>query len=241
MQLRIALLEDDVSQAELVSAWLKDKGYFCHHFETGISLLRRVANDSFDLYLVDWELPDTNGIDIVKQLRAEYNIQSPILFTTSRDSENDIVMGLEAGADDYLIKPLRQNELYARINATLRRVETNTANESRLSFPPYVFDKKNETIYLHDTAIKLTSREFQVALFLFENIGCVLSRGHILERIWGLRSDLNTRTVDTHISIVRTKLQLRPANGWKLTSIYRHGYRLENVSDDSENDAKNSA
>ena len=233
MQLRIALLEDDISQAELVCSWIKEKGHFCHHFDTGVGLLRRVANDSFDLYLIDWELPDTNGVEIVKQLRNEYNIQSPILFTTNRDSENDIVMGLETGADDYLIKPLRQHELYARINAALRRVETNFDNKSQLNFPPYIFDKKNETVELHDNVIKLTSREFQVALFLFENIGCILSRGHILERIWGLRSDLNTRTVDTHISIVRTKMQLRPANGWKLTSIYRHGYRLENVSDDS--------
>jgi len=230
MQLRIALLEDEISQSELVCSWLSEKGYFCHHFDTGIGLLRRVANDSFDLYLIDWELPDINGLEIVKKLRNEYNILSPILFTTNRDSENDIVIGLEAGADDYLIKPLKKFELYARINAALRRVETYSDEESSLSFPPYLFDKKNETITFNDNAIKLTSREFQVALFLFENSGRVLSRGHILERIWGLRSDLNTRTVDTHISIVRTKLQLRPTNGWKLTSIYRHGYRLENVS-----------
>ena len=227
MKLRIALVEDDISQAELLCSWLKAQNFFCHHFDTGTSFLRRIANDSFDLHLVDWELPDISGIEIVKKLRSQYDIQSPIFFTTNRDSEQDIVTGLEAGADDYLIKPVRQAELFARINAVMRRRVPHDGVERQLSYPPYQFDPQNEQVHYLGNSVTLTNREFQVALFLFENAGSIMSRGHILERIWGMRSDLNTRTVDTHISLIRTKLQLRPSNGWKLTSIYRHGYRLE--------------
>ena len=227
MPLRVAVLEDDVAQAELLCEWLTKQDYFCHHFSNGRDFLRKTTNESYDLYLVDWELPDIDGIEVVGTLLSNSAIQAPIFFTTARNSESDIVRGLECGADDYLIKPLRKMELYARIHAAFRSIRLRTKEGVSLEFPPYVFNKKNESVSLHGENVILTSLEFKVALFLFENLGRVLSRGHILERIWGVRSDINTRTVDTHVCVVRSKLQLRPTNGWRLTSIYRHGYRLE--------------
>ena len=232
MQIRVALLEDDGTQAELLQHWMKEWGYFCHHFAQSGDLLKNIVSESYDLYLVDWELPDINGNEVVQSLRNEYAIQSPIIFTTSRDSETDIVEGLEVGADDYLIKPLRQHELKARINAVTRRLNKVQNEKTVLQFPPYEFNKDNESVSLDGEAVSLTSKEFQVALFLFANAGTVLSRGHILERIWGKRSDLNTRTVDTHVSTIRQKLKIRPNIGWKLSSIYRHGYRLEKIEQD---------
>lgn len=230
MQIRVALLEDEPSQAEVVKIWLAEYDYFCHHFSRSEALLKNIVNESYDIFLIDWELPDLNGNEVVKRLRNEYHITSPIIFTTSRDSEKDIVEGLEAGADDYLTKPLRKFELNARINALLRRVEKNNAPQTAFSYPPYEFNRENESVLLNGEPIALTSKEFQVAAFLFNNAGKILSRGHILERVWGQRSDLNTRTVDTHVSTVRQKLNIRPNTGWKLSSIYRHGYRLEKVT-----------
>ncbi|MDX1810573.1 MAG: response regulator transcription factor [Gammaproteobacteria bacterium] len=229
MQLRIALLEDDLTQAELVGSWLKAEGFFCHHFDNAADMMRTATSESFDVFLVDWELPDGSGLDVVKFLRSELNLATPILFTTARDSEADIVQGLDAGADDYLIKPLNRFELLARMRAVLRRTGNQPANSQSIEFEPYVFNTADESIQLHGEPIPLTSKEFQVALFLFSNYGKILSRGHILERIWGVRSDLNTRTVDTHVSTLRQKLNIRPNNGWKLSSIYRHGYRLEKL------------
>jgi len=236
MQIRIALLEDNIEQAELLQHFLKEWGYFCHHFSMAGDLLKNIVSESYDLYLVDWELPDINGNEVVRRLRNDYTIQAPIIFTTSRDSEADIVEGLEVGADDYLIKPLRQHELKARIKAVTRRLNKSHEEDSMLQFPPFEFNKENETVILDGQTINLTSKEFQVALFLFLNAGTVLSRGHILERIWGKRSDLNTRTVDTHVSTIRQKLKIRPNLGWKLSSIYRHGYRLEKTEQDEQSE-----
>lgn len=230
MQMRVALLEDNLEQAELVRHWLKDWGFFCHHFEMAGDLLKNIVNESYDLFLIDWELPDINGIEVVRQLRNDFKIQQPIIFVTSRDSETDIVEGLESGADDYLIKPLRPLELKARIKALSRRLNQQSDASEMLEFSPYKFKKDSETVLLDDQPLNLTSKEFQVALFLFSNAGSILSRGHILERVWGKRSDLNTRTVDTHVSTIRQKLKIRPNTGWKLSSIYRHGYRLEKIT-----------
>ena len=231
MHLRVALLEDDPDQAKLVKSWLEEYGYFCHHFPDANRLLKRLASESYDLFIIDWELPDINGDVVVRRLRNDYEFDSPVLFTTNRDSEKDIVAGLEAGADDYLIKPLRKQELKARIQAVLRRLDKNKTKDAVLSFPPYEFNKETHVVLLRGEPIQLTAKEFQVALFLFNHAGSVLSRGHILERIWGQRSDLNTRTVDTHVSTIRQKLQIRPAQGWKLSSVYRHGYRLEPINE----------
>lgn len=235
MQFRIALLEDEKDQAELVKSWLQEYGYFCHHFDRSAKLLKTVVGDSFDLFILDWELPDINGDIVVERLRNEYDLTAPILFTTNRESEADIVRGLESGADDYLIKPLRKHEFKARLNALLRRVASREEKSATQDFAPYVFNKESDTVTFKGQTVQLTSKEFQLALFIFSNAGKVLSRGHILERIWGQRSDLNTRTVDTHISTVRQKLKIRPDMGWKLSSIYRHGYRLEKLSSEDSN------
>ena len=225
--MRIALLEDDESSAEIIQLWLEEKKYVCHIFHDGPELLHAVSCESYDLYIVDWELPTTTGIDVTKTIRQKYGFSTPILFVTGRDSEEDIVTALESGADDYLAKPVRKAELYARINALIRRFTQHLSNQSFEKYDPYVLDAKTYTVSFNHQTITLTSKEFELAEFLFRNQGRILSRGHILEAVWGQRSDLNTRTVDTHVSLLRKKLAINPENGWKLNTIYRHGYRLE--------------
>lgn len=226
--MRIALLEDDPDQVTLLQKWLHQAGHSCHVFGTGELLLRDLGRDTFDLLMIDWELPGLSGIEVVTRVRERLDWHIPILFVTARDREEDIVQALEAGADDYMIKPVRQMEILARLRALQRR----SGGQEAVEFAPYRFDRANRTVIKDGQPVQLTSKEYELAEFLFRNTGRLLSRGHILESVWGQRADLNTRTVDTHVSLIRQKLDIGAHNGWQLSTIYRHGYRLESATDE---------
>ncbi len=227
--LRIGLLEDDPDQAEVTSLWLEDQGHHCIRFSGGRDLIRALRSESFDLLLLDWLVPDMSGLEVLHWVRNRYEWKIPIIFVSRLGSEEDVVQALEAGADDYMEKPLRRMELLARINALVRRMQVGKDASGALRFDPYLIDVNTRAIRLRDEWISLTQKEYELAVFLFRNAGRALSRGHILDSVWGTRPDLNTRTVDTHVSRLRKKLHLTPDNGWVLSSIYQHGYRLEPV------------
>ncbi len=228
--MRIAVLEDDPDQSELVRAWLTAAGHTVSCSGDAATFLRSVRRDSYDMYVLDWVLPDLSGIEVLKKLRKEIGDFTPTVIATTKDEERSIVTGLEAGADDYLVKPIRRAELVARIAAIVRRAAGGKDDDDRVDASPYELDPATSTARLNGSDIKLTNREFELAVFLFRNAGKMLSRSHILEAIWGIEnSAVSTRTVDTHISRLRRKLKLGPENGWKLTSVYQHGYRIEQV------------
>ena len=228
--MRIVILEDDRDQADLLKAWLEEKNHQCTVFNSGTDFIKAYTRDSYDLALLDWMVPDTSGLDVLKHLRSHLDQLVPVVFITQRDGEGDIVEALEAGADDYITKPVRQLETMARINAIARRVgfgDENTAQN--YDFKPYQIDTRSREVSYQGSPIEMTQKEYELTLFLFKNLGRVISRGHLLEMVWGTSSQLNTRTVDTHVSRLRSKLRLDEEDQWKLTSVYRHGYRLENV------------
>jgi len=227
--MRVAIVEDDLSQSDLVRVWLAGAGHSCHVFARGREFMRVMARDSFDVLLLDWELPDVNGDAILAWVRANIRDSIPVLFTTARDAEADIVKALRAGADDYLVKPLRKQELLARVEALGRRSRPQPRVSSALRVAEFEIDLDRRLVTRHGAAVDLTQKDFDLAVFMFRNVGNLVSRGHILESVWGRSSDLNTRTVDTHVSRLRSKLGLVPENGWKLTAVYQHGYRLEQV------------
>ena len=224
---RIALLEDDPEQGAIVSRWLEAAGHDVHLFVRGQDLLRRATRESFDLFLLDWLLPDLNGDEVLRRLRQERDLGVPVIFVTSRDAEEDVVAALNAGADDFMVKPVRRLELLSRVDAVLRRSGARQAAASVLELPPYHFDLGSRVARVAGEVVSLTDKEFELALFLFRHLGQLVSRGHLLDSIWGKNADIATRTLDTHISRVRTKLVLRPENGLRLSSIYNYGYRLE--------------
>ena len=226
--LRIALLEDDEAQAELMQNWLKDAQHDCHHFATGQKFLQALQRESFDLAILDWGLPDIPGDQVLSSLRDKHGGQIPVLFITSRGQEEDIVHALQHGADDYMSKPVKRAETLARIAALGRRSQPFN-DEQPLEFEPFIVDPSTNTLSKDGTAIELTQKEFELAYFLFRNVGRLVSRGHILESVWGTKPDLNTRTVDTHVSRLRSKLGLTPQTGWRLGAVYQHGYRLERI------------
>ena len=229
--MRIALLEDDPDQSELVTRWLESAGHTVSRNATGSEFLRGARRDSYDAYILDWIVPDLSGIEVLKKLRTEMNDDTPAIVTTVKDEERSIVRALREGADDYLVKPVRRAELVARIDAVCRRATGTSAAEAP-DTTPYEMDSARNVAILRGEEISLTNREFELALFLFRNAGKVLSRNHILEAIWGIESDnLSTRTVDTHVSRLRKKMQLGDDNGWRLSSVYQHGYRFESTGD----------
>jgi DNA-binding response OmpR family regulator len=142
---------------------------------------------------------------------------------------------LRAGADDYLVKPLRKDELLARVEALGRRAKPQPRLADVLKVGDFEIDLGRRRVQRAGRAIELTQKDFDLAVFLFRNVGHLVSRGHILESVWGRSADLNTRTVDTHVSRLRSKLGLVPEQGWRLTAVYQHGYRLETVTGDAAN------
>ena len=230
--MRIAILEDDKDQADLLEAWLNEAGHQCTVFNDGTMFIRNYSRDSYDLLMLDWMVPSTSGLDVLKHLRQHLDQLVPVVFITQKDSEEDIVMALSHGADDYMTKPVRQHETLARVNAIARRVGFGEGNIAEsYDFKPYHIDTKLRRVSYNEEQVEMTQKEYELTVFLFKNLGRVISRGHLLEMVWGTSAQINTRTVDTHISRLRSKLNFDQEENWQLTSVYRHGYRLEQINE----------
>ncbi|WP_420994803.1 response regulator transcription factor [Cupriavidus sp. 30B13] len=230
--MRIASVEDDKSQSELIQQILVSAGHECECFHSGGSFLRALRDKAFDLLVVDWQLPDTSGFEVVTWVRQNSGRNPPILFLTSRSQEEDIVAGLGAGADDYMVKPVRRAELVARVGALLRRTYPQAQQGSEVILTGnYRVDPGARTVEVGGVRADVSPREFDLALFLFRNLGRLLSREVVEQAVWGRAIGAGSRTLDTHISRLRIKLALRPENGVRLTSVYSHGYRFEATAD----------
>ena len=221
----VGILEDEQPQAELLMGWLEDAGYRVFHSNLGASFLDTLKRESADILILDWQLPDCEGIDILNGLRQSQHFSGPIMFATAKDSEEDIVRGLDAGADDYLVKPLRRSELLARVAALWRRGGGETP--SILELGSVQLDLDNHRVRVDGKEISLTPTEFNLAACLFSNVDKLLSREFLLREVWGIGAEIDTRTVDMHMSRMRKLLKIGPNMGYCIKTIYRHGYRLE--------------
>lgn len=227
--MRIAVLEDNEIEQELTRSVIQSLGYLCYTFSRGESLLRALRRDNFDLLILDWNVPGVSAIEVLKWARTNIADPVPVLFISSHIREQDIVQALMEGADDYLAKPVRISELRARITALLRRAYPQKQQRT-VVIGDFVFDRVAGTLHVKGKLIELKHKERELAYFLFINLGRLLSRKYLLESVWGLTADCNSRTLNTHISNIRAMLNLKPENGFQLTSLYGVGYRLEKVS-----------
>jgi DNA-binding response OmpR family regulator len=225
--MRCAVLDDDRAQTELVTKLLADAGHHCEVFHQGRTLINRLRQDTFDLLVIDWNMPGMSGIEVLENVRQGQHASLPVLLITSRSDDADVVTGLAAGADDYIVKPLHPQIFLARVDAALRRAQLNRPARTNATFGAYQFDVPRETVTVDGVAVKLTSKEITLALMLFENLSRPLSRSYLLESIWGQSPEAETRTLDAHVSRIRSKLNLRAENGYRVTPVYSYGYRLE--------------
>lgn len=238
--MRVAVLEDDPPSRAHLEGIVAAAGHSCHSFATSRALKTSLRQDSYDLLLLDWNVPDFSGVELLGWARANLDPCPPVIMVTSRTDDADIVEALEAGADDYIVKPFEPRVLGARMAALLRRTY------AAVGVPPSgtedhcgaTFDHATSTVRLRGKEVVLTAKEFRLALTLFRNCHRAMSRTHLLEAVWGRNPDLPTRTLDVHVSRIRGRLGLRPDQGYRLTPVHSFGYRLEVLDTASGEDAE---
>lgn len=227
---RIGVLEDDETQAALLHAELDQAGHEFVLFRTAFEFRRGLARSGLDLVILDWMLPDESGVEVLQWLRASAYASLPVLVLTMRDQQSDVLTAFSAGADDYLVKPAIAPILMARIAAQLRRSGI-ADGQAVLRLPPYALDPKRRIVTIGDDALALTEREFDLACCLFRRANLMVGRDLILREVWQIHGGVDTRSLDTYISRLRKRLCLDGTHGWRLRTIYQHGYRLEAESE----------
>ncbi len=228
----IASVEDDPIQASLIKQTLTQAGHEVHHFSSGRECLAALSKSNrYDLFILDWELPDVTGVEILVWVRNNLGSQIPVIFLTNRTEDSDLLQAFQLGADDYIHKPFSPAILAARVNANLRRNTPTTKVPSEVIVGPYRFDNNARKVYLHGEQIVLAPKEFELASLFFRNIGRLFSRDALSTTIWNREIPATSRTLDTHLSNVRQKLKIHPENGVQIVASYALGYRLELVQD----------
>lgn len=231
--MHIASVEDDAAQGELIHSIVMKAGYRCTVYTKGRDLLAALAKShGYGLLLIDWELPDISGFDVLRWVRSNLGHSIPVIFVTNRGEETDLVAALQAGADDYIVKPLRGAVLLARIQALARRTASLPVQETPFQCAAYQVDPANGRISLNGEPIELAPKEFELALLFLRNPGHLFSRDVLSSSVWNRDIPATSRTIDTHLSNIRRKLQLKPEHGVRLTASYALGYRLELLGDD---------
>jgi DNA-binding response OmpR family regulator len=227
--MRIAILDDEPDMLEFVFQTLVDAGHQCYKFPTVRAFSARLRIDTFDLVMLDWNMPEKSGLEVIAWLKANIEPPPPIVLLTNRRTDEDIVVGLDAGADDYVVKPVNPNILQARVNALMRRMVPREAPGGTETYGLFTLQPARQSVTVEGKEIVLTAKEFDLAATMFRNLHRPLSRSYLLETVWGRNPDLPTRTLDAHISKIRSKIGLRPERGFRLIPVYSYGYRLEPV------------
>ena len=220
----IYIVEDDVNIREIERYALKNSGYEVEEFESGESLFKRLERAVPSLLLLDIMLPDEDGLEILKKIRSIPDTRKvPIMMITAKTAELDKVKGLDLGADDYITKPFGIMELISRVKALLRR-SMNMEDEKFLSAGDIFLDGEKHMVYVKDEPIDLTFKEYELLKLLIQNQGIVMSRDVIMERIWGIDFEGESRTLDVHIKTLRQKLKNA---GTLIKTVRNVGYMIE--------------
>lgn len=223
---KVAFLEDDPEFAAHICRELQLLSYNVTHFSSGQECLSHLVLHDHDVCLFDWNLPDMPGTEVMARLN-KIRRMPPVIFMTGNDTEEDVSKVLLAGADDYIIKPPAITVLHARLQALLRRLKSPDQPVQKEVLGNLAIDYFNKVISRNGKPVALTGSETILAFHLFLQRGQIVSRQHLYELLGIDSVAIDTRRLDVHISHLRTKLALNVMNGWKLTSIYQRGYRLE--------------
>ena len=226
--MNILLVEDDPTEAKAVFAALHGD-HDISRVGSGEEAMRFLRGNPVDLVIVDWQLPRMSGLDLLQWIRNTLGDEPAVLFLTGRLFDVDIVRALEAGADEYVVKPARAPELSARVNALARRIAKKRNRAEMLRIGDYMLNLTDRSISLRDQQVTLTIKEFTLIAHFFENADKIVSRDSLASLGWGRILGGTSRTIDTHVYRLRRKLALKPENGVRLTAIYMHGYRLDEV------------
>jgi len=224
----VLIVEDEESLADPLAFLLRKEGFEATVVVDGPSALAEFDRAGADIVLLDLMLPGMSGTDVCKQLRARSSV--PVIMVTARDSEIDKVVGLELGADDYVTKPYSARELIARIRAVLRRGGDNDdlgLADGVLEAGPVRMDVERHVVSVNSRPITLPLKEFDLLEYLMRNSGRVLTRGQLIDRVWGADYVGDTKTLDVHVKRLRSKIEADPANPVHLVTVRGLGYKLE--------------
>jgi len=223
---RILLVEDEIALSDPLSFLLEREGYEVEVAADGRDALDAFDRDGADLVLLDLMLPGLPGTEVCRELRNRSSV--PIIMLTAKDSEIDIVVGLELGADDYVTKPYSTRELLARVRAVLRRrVEASDFDDSVLEAGRVRMDVDRHTVEVDGVAVPMPLKEFELLELLMRNAGRVLTRGQLIDRVWGSDYFGDTKTLDVHIKRIRSKIEVSPSEPVQLVTVRGLGYRFE--------------
>jgi len=221
----ILVVEDEKSLSEPLAYLLRREGYDVSVVDNGPAAVSAVESSPPDLMLLDLMLPGLAGTEVCRQVRLRSHL--PIIMLTAKDSEVDIVVGLELGADDYVTKPYSSRELLARIRAVLRRRQGEADSTGVLEFHDIVLDSDRHQLSVRGELVALPLKEFELLEFLMVNAGRVLTRGQIIDRVWGSDYFGDTKTLDVHIKRLRSKIEVHPAEPTVIVTVRGLGYRFE--------------
>jgi DNA-binding response OmpR family regulator len=223
----IAVVEDDLAFASEMEEFLGAAGYTVSSYDSSQKFLAALRQSECDLLIVDWSIPDLSGIEVLEYIR-KFHPDMPAIMLTARAENIDIVRGLQAGADDYVSKPVDPDVLAMRIKSLLRRSKGEVKNVSEnVILGRYLLRPSTSTINLGDEEIVLPKREFDMAMLFFTNPNRLLSRQYLAATLWGKVVDYQSRTIDTHVARLRKNLKLDPTCGISLNALYGFGYTLQ--------------
>ena len=223
----ILIADDHRDITDILVAFAEAEGYDTAVATDGVEALRLFRGKAFDVVLLDVMMPKKDGFAVCREIRAESTV--PILMVTARGDDYDRIMGLDIGADDYIVKPFSPAEVMARVRAVLRRLEreSSAAEVRTLRLGQLVLAQDSAQALLEGEPIPLTRKEFDLLWLLMENKGRTFSRDHLLDSLWGYDYTGDTRTVDTHIKRLRAKLNGKPHPEWQIKTVWGVGYRFE--------------
>lgn len=223
---RILIVEDESSLSEPLAFLLEREGYETVIAEDGLAGVAEFDKNGADLVLLDLMLPGLPGTEVCREIRTRSSV--PIIMLTAKDSEVDIVVGLELGADDYVTKPYSSRELLARMRAVLRRrTEEDVADDSVLEAGPVRMDVERHTVTVGGKEVPMPLKEFELLELLLRNSGRVLTRGQLIDRVWGSDYFGDTKTLDVHIKRIRSRIEAEPSEPTMLVTVRGLGYRFE--------------
>lgn len=221
----ILLVEDESALSEPLSYLLEREGYDVTVAEDGVKAVAAFDAGEFDLVLLDLMLPGMPGTEVCRELRTRSAV--PIIMVTAKDSEVDIVVGLELGADDYVTKPYSTRELLARIRAVMRRRIDEPTEERIVSAGPVKMDIERHTVEVNGVETPMPLKEFELLEMLLRNAGRVLTRGQLIDRVWGSDYFGDTKTLDVHVKRIRSKIERSPGDPKLLVTVRGLGYRFD--------------
>ncbi|RKN39140.1 response regulator transcription factor [Micromonospora endolithica] len=224
---RVLVVEDEESFSDALSYMLRKEGFEVSVAATGPSALTEFDRTGADIVLLDLMLPEMSGTEVCRQLRQRSHV--PIIMVTARDSEIDKVVGLEIGADDYVTKPYSPRELVARIRAVLRRQSADVAESGAptLAAGPVRMDIERHVVTVDGGAVQLPLKEFELLELLLRNAGRVLTRGQLIDRVWGADYVGDTKTLDVHVKRLRSKIEPEPSAPRFIVTVRGLGYKFE--------------